>query len=240
MPRDEGRIIGRERSPEEVVLAARKTGCRSISYTYTEPTIYFEFALDVARLAHREGMLNVFVTNGYMTEEALEAFHPYLDAANVDLKAASEDFYKRICGARLEPVKASIRKMKELGVWVEVTTLIIPGLNDDTEQLHDIARFLVDLGPEIPWHVTAFHPNYRLTDRPPTPVRTLQKAREIGLKAGLRYVYSGNVPGEEGENTRCPSCGERLIARFGFRILENRIRSGRCPSCGFTVDGKGL
>lgn len=236
MPRESSRIIGRELPPGAAVKRAVESGCQSISYTYTEPTIFFEYALDVARIAHERGLLNVFVTNGYMTEEALEAFHPLLDAANVDLKAATDDFYKRICGGRIEPVKASLRKMRELGVWVEVTTLLIPGLNDDTEGLQEIARFILSLGPEVPWHVSAFHPTYRLTDRPPTPVQALRTAREIGLQEGLRYVYSGNVPGDEGETTYCPGCGGLLIQRFGFRILESRLRDGRCPDCAAALD----
>lgn len=240
MPRDNGRVAGFDLAPDEAVRRALGAGCSSISYTYTEPTIYFEYALDVARLARQRGLLNVFVTNGYMTQEALDAFHPFLDAANVDLKAATDDFYKRICGARVEPVRESIRAMRRLGVWVEVTTLIIPGLNDDQEGLREIARFLVSVGPEIPWHVSAFHPTYRLTDRPRTPVETLRKAREIGLREGLRFVYSGNVPGDEGENTTCPGCGKRVVRRFGFRVLENRIRNGHCPECGTTVEGLGL
>ncbi len=240
MPRDGGRIAGWDLQASEAVTRAMESGCRSISYTYTEPTIYFEYALDIARLAREKGIFNVFVTNGYMTEEALEAFHPFLDAANVDLKAATDDFYKRICGARIEPVKASIRKMREMGVWVEVTTLLIPGLNDDPDGLREIARFLLSVGPEVPWHVSGFHPTYRLTDRTRTPVQTLRMAREIGLQEGLRYVYSGNVPGDDGENSQCPGCGERLIRRFGFRILENRLRGGACPRCEEKMEGIGL
>jgi pyruvate formate lyase activating enzyme len=237
MPRDRGRLVGRDLLPEEAVQRALESGSRSIAYTYTEPTIYFEYALDVARIAHEHDLLNIFVTNGYMTREALETFHPLLDAANVDLKAASDDFYRRICSARLEPVKDSIRAMRELGVWVEVTTLIIPGLNDDRDGLREIARFLRTVGPEIPWHVSAFHPTYRLMDHGPTTASTLQEARDIGLDEGLRYVYSGNIPGDEGENTYCPGCGEKLIHRFGFRILDNRIQDGHCPGCHFVIDG---
>lgn len=239
MPRDQDRIVGWEVSPKEVVEKAKASGCSSISYTYTEPTIYFEYALDVARLAREAGLLNVFVTNGYMTEEALDAFHPYLDAANVDLKAATDEFYRKICGARIEPVKASIRKMRSLGVWVEVTTLIIPGLNDDPEGLRDIARFLLSVGPEVPWHVSAFHPMYRLTDRPRTPAQTLRAAREIGISEGLKYVYCGNIPGE-GEDTYCAGCGQKLVQRVGFRVIENRIRNGSCPECGASVHGIGV
>lgn len=240
MPRENGRVAGWELPPEKAVQRAVERGCRSISYTYTEPTIFYEYALDTARIAHENNLLNIFVTNGYMTERALDAFHPFLDAANVDLKSATGDFYKRICGARIEPVKASIRKMRELGIWVEITTLIIPGLNDDTEQLRDIAHFILVLGPEVPWHVSAFHPTYRLTDRRPTPVQTLQQAREIGLEEGLHFVYSGNVPGNIGENTYCPGCGDKIIARHGYRILNNKVQNGRCSGCGAAIQGLGL
>lgn len=239
MPRDESRIIGWEVPPEDVVRKAKASGSSSISYTYTEPTIYLEYALDVARLAREEGLLNVFVTNGYMTPEALDAFHPYLDAANVDLKAATDEFYKKICGARIEPVKESIRKMVSLGVWVEVTTLIIPGLNDDPQGLREIARFLLSISPDIPWHVSAFHPMYRLMDRPRTSASTLRRARELGLSEGLKYVYCGNIPGE-GEDTICPDCGTMLIQRIGFRVLENKLKDGHCPKCGSTIKGLGL
>jgi len=239
MPRDESRIVGWELSPQEVVRKAKVSGCTSISYTYTEPTIYLEYALDVAKLASEEGLLNVFVTNGYMTEEALEEFHPHLDAANVDLKAATDEFYRKICGARIEPVKNSIRKMRSLGVWVEVTTLIIPGLNDEPEGLKEIARFILSVGPEIPWHVSAFHPTYRLMDRPRTAAQTLRAARQIGLSEGLKYVYCGNIPGE-GEDTYCPGCGELLLRRVGFRVLENTLKHSRCPQCSTRLDGIGL
>ncbi len=241
MPRDEGRIIGGDIPPEVIVRNAKRYGSRSIAYTYTEPTIFFEYAYDTAVLAHQEGLANIYVTNGYMTPEMLEAFHPYLDAANVDLKAGKDEFYRQYCGARLQPVLDSLKKMKSMGIWVEVTTLIIPGLNDSEDELRTIAEFIVnELGPETPWHVSRFHPHYRMLDRPPTPVATLHRAREIGLKAGLRYVYEGNVPGSEGENTYCYNCGSLLIRRFGFSILEYRITGGRCYKCGASIDGVGL
>ncbi|MCS7285876.1 MAG: AmmeMemoRadiSam system radical SAM enzyme [Anaerolineae bacterium] len=241
MPREENRIIGGNIPPETIVRNAKRYGSRSIAYTYTEPTIFFEYAYDIAVLAHEEGIANIYVTNGYMTPEMLEAFHPYLDAANVDLKAGKDEFYRQYCGARLQPVMDALKKMKSMGIWVEVTTLIIPGLNDSEDELRFIADFIVkELGPETPWHVSRFHPQYRMLDRPPTPVATLRKAREIGLKAGLRYVYEGNVPGSEGENTYCYSCGRLLIRRFGFSILEYRITNGHCYNCGAIIDGVGL
>ncbi len=233
-----GRITGRDISPEAVVADARRTGCATIAYTYTEPTIYFEFAADTAALARRQGLRNVFVTNGYMTPEALERVSPDLDAANVDLKAFSDRFYKEMCAARLAPVLETLRLMKRRGVFVEVTTLIIPGANDDPAELKDLADFLSgDLGPDTPWHISRFHPAYRLTDRPPTPVQTLRKAREIGMAAGLRYVYTGNVPGEEAESTFCRGCGKKLVDRWGFTVKDNRIREGKCPDCGVVIEG---
>jgi len=237
MPREEHRIVGRDLAPERVVALAKQYDCRSIAYTYTEPTVFFEYAYDTARLAASEGIKNVFVTNGYMTREALETIHPYLDAANVDLKAFTEDFYRKICGARLAPVLDSLQFMKQLGIWIEVTTLIIPSLNDSEEELKEIARFVLSLGAETPWHVTAFYPTYRLTDRPRTPVATLRRARAIGLETGLRYVYSGNVPGEEGENTTCSHCGKLLIRRTGYHIAEYYIEDAQCLYCGTEVDG---
>ena len=242
MPNDRnGVIMGDVTSPQSIVDGALKAKCKSISYTYTEPTIYFEFAHDTAKLAHEAGLRNVFVTNGYMTEEALDFIHPYLHAANVDLKAFSDDYYRNLCSAKLEPVKQSLKKMKALGVFIEVTTLMVPGLNDSQEALEALAGFLVEsLGPETPWHVSRFHPTYRLTDRSSTPVETLITAREIGLKAGLRYVYTGNVPGEESENTFCYACGKAVIRRWGFQIRKYDVIEGRCRSCGAEIDGVGL
>jgi len=156
----------------------------------------------------------------------------------VDLKAYSDDFYKKQCGARLEPVKETLRQMKRRRIWIEVTTLIIPGLNDDPEELSRLAEFIAgELGDETPWHVSRFHPTYRLTDRGSTPVETLLQARQIGYAAGLKYVYTGNIPGQGGEDTLCPGCGTTVIARQGFRILDNRIRKGHCGDCGTAIDG---
>ena len=233
-------IPGEEISPKELVRAAKKNGCQSISYTYTEPTIFFEYAYDTSKLAKAEGLFNNFVTNGFMTKEALETISPYLDAANVDLKSARNDFYKKLCGASLEPVLDSIRLMKELSIWVEVTTLIVPGQNDSEEELKEIAGFIASCGQDIPWHISRFHPDYKMTNSHSTPISTIKKAREIGLAAGLRYVYPGNIPGEEGESTFCYRCGQKLIARYGFAILENRLKEGGCSECGIKIDGVGL
>ncbi len=239
MPSDHnGRVVGDAFTPEDVVAAALKGDCKTIAYTYTEPTVYFEFAYDTAKLATEKGIRNVFVTNGYMTEEALQMIHPFLDAANVDLKAFTEDFYKTTCKAKLVHVKETLKRMKSLGIFVEVTTLIIPGLNDDKKELENLSAFLVDaLGPETPWHISRFHPTYKLMDRPPTSVETLIRARDVGIKAGLKYVYTGNVPGESGEKTFCDECDHLLIDRWGFNVQNNRIKNGKCPQCGAVVDG---
>ena len=242
MPTDhKGAIRGGYVSPEEVVDAAEKSKCKSISYTYTEPAVFFEFAYDTSKRAHEKGIQNVFVTNGYMTPEALDMISPYLDAANVDLKAFTDDFYKTYCGAKLAPVKETLIQMKSLGIFVEVTTLIIPGLNDGKQELEDLAAFIADaLGTETPWHISRFHPTYKLMDRPRTPVETLILARDIGLKAGLKYVYTGNVPGENGEKTFCYQCGKILMDRWGFYIKKNRIKNHRCKYCGTAIHGVGL
>jgi len=240
MPKDQGRIVGREVEPKEIVRRAVEYGCSSISYTYTEPTIFFEYAYDTAEIAQGEGLKNTFVTNGFMTPEALEMISPYLDAANVDLKSFREDFYREVCSAHLRPVLENIERMKALGIWVEVTTLVIPTLNDSEEELRQIARFIRSVGPEIPWHVTAFHPDYTMLDKPRTPVETLKRAREIGFEEGLRYVYSGNVPGDEGENTYCWNCHRMIIRRWGFQVLEKRIEGGHCTFCGASIDGVGM
>jgi pyruvate formate lyase activating enzyme len=239
MPTDhKGIIMGDTYTPQEVVAAAQNAGCSSISYTYTEPTVFFEFAYETAKLAHQHGIRNVFVTNGYMTAEAVEMIHPYLDAANVDLKAFSDRYYKELCGAKRKHVQATLKLMTKLGIFVEVTTLIVPGLNDDPAELNDLAAFLAkQLGPQIPWHISRFHPTYKLTDRPSTPVKTLIMAREIGLAAGLRYVYTGNVPGDAGENTFCYRCGKIVIERWGFQVGKMRIKNGRCTYCDTPIDG---
>lgn len=238
-----GYVDGRDVAPEAVVQAAARGGCASISYTYTEPTIFFEYAHDVGRLARERGMANVYVTNGYMTPEMLDVAlppggPPLIDAANVDLKAFRDAFYRQECGAHLEPVLEALKTLVERGVWVEVTTLVIPGRNDEEEELRDIARFVArELGADVPWHISRFHPTYRLTDAPPTPVETLMRARAIGREEGLLYVYVGNVPGNDGENTYCPACGERVIGRQGFRIVGMHLREGTCAHCGAPIAG---
>lgn len=231
-------ISGANLSPEDIVKNALAAGCSSISYTYTEPTIFYEYAYDTAVLASKAGLKNNFVTNGYITPEALAHIRPYLDAANIDLKGFSEKFYREVVHATLKEVLDSILEYKKLGIWIELTTLIIPNHNDSDDEFRAIARFIAEkVGIETPWHVSQFYPTYKLTDQPRTPVATLRRARQIGLDAGLRYVYEGNVPGEGGENTYCPNCKELLIQRYGFYIETNRIAAGKCPDCAFELDG---
>ena len=234
-------VQGTEQTPRVIVKRAKDSDCSSISYTYTEPTIFYEFAYDTARLAKEAGLKNVFVTNGYISAEALSTIAPYLDAANIDLKGFSEGFYRDVVHARLSEVLDSIIEYKKHGIWLELTTLIIPGLNDSDSELRGIADFIVaNLGSDTPWHVSQFYPTYALTDRPRTPVATLRKARDIGIAAGLHYVYEGNVPGEGGENTYCPSCSFLLIKRRGYVIESDRIANGICPACGTGIAGVGL
>ena len=233
----DGEISGTKRTAEAVVNEAERTGCTSLCYTYVEPTIFYEFAYDCCNLAHKQRLKNVFVSNGYMTPEVTRHLAPLLDGINIDIKAFTDAFYKKVCKARLQPVLDNVKLMHELGIWVEVTTLLIPGLNDSSEELRDIARFIKSVSPTIPWHVTAFYPTYKMQDREPTPVTTLRKAREIGLEEGLHYVYEGNVPGEGGENTYCPVCDTELIARYGFSIRQNNLVDGCCKSCGQQIKG---
>ncbi|MBN2687568.1 MAG: AmmeMemoRadiSam system radical SAM enzyme [Deltaproteobacteria bacterium] len=237
MPRESGRIMGSPALPEDVVSRALTSGSKTIAYTYTEPTIFFEYALDIGKSAHAKGIRNVFVTNGYMSAEALNVISPFLDAANVDLKSFSDDFYKKYCGARLQPVLDSLKRMKEQGIWLEITTLIIPSLNDSDEELKDIARFIASLGSDTPWHISRFHPHYEMTHLPSTPVKTLHKAARFGAEAGLKYVYTGNVPGDRQESTFCSNCGNKLIDRYGFHINELNLDGSKCPRCGTPLHG---
>lgn len=234
-PEDHNSIPGENVTPEQVVDAAERAGCKSISYTYTEPTIFFEFAYDCARIAHDRGIKNVFVSNGYTSPEATKVIAPYLDGNNIDLKG-DDGFYKKNCGARLQPVLDTIRLMKELGVWVEVTTLIIPSYNDSDESINNIIEFIKSVDPAMPWHVTRFYPTYKLLDQPRTPVETLKRVREAAIEKGLKYVYEGNVPGVDGENTYCPNCTELLIDRIGYNTV-NKMKDGTCNKCSEVIDG---
>jgi pyruvate formate lyase activating enzyme len=240
MPREQHFIAGQELSPAEIVAAAKKTSSRSIAYTYTEPTIFFEYSYDTARLARETGIANVYVSNGYMSAEMLELSHPWLDAVNIDLKSFRDATYHKYTGASLQPVLDSLKKIHDYGIWLEVTTLVIPGVNDDPQELQEIAEFIAtELGTETPWHISRFFPQYKLQQTPPTPPDTLYRAGEIGRAAGLKYVYLGNLTEET--DTNCPACGKLLIRRSGFGISSNRVDShGCCPDCGKKIAGVGM
>ncbi len=231
-----GEIAGRYRRPESIVAAAVAGGCRSISYTYVEPTIFYEFACDCAVLARPQGLKNIFVSNGYMSDEAARVLAQVMDGINIDIKAFSEKFYQQVCKARLAPVLANVRLLHELGLWVEITTLIIPGWNDSDSELRSIAAFISGIDANIPWHVTAFQPTYKMLNRPATPAVALHRAMEIGRREGLRFVYCGNIPGTGGESTHCPACRATVIDRFGFSV-NNLSPRGACPSCGAEIAG---
>lgn len=231
-------IFGEDLSPEKVIQDAKVNNCPSISYTYTEPTIFMEYALDCMKLAHKAGLKNVWVSNGYMSKETLELVSPYLDAANIDLKFFDNKTYQKNCGAKLEPILENIKEIKKRKIWLEITTLVIPTLSDHTEMFEKIAGFIKnELGTETPWHVSAFSPeiSYKLQNLPATEVDTLKKAYEIGKKAGLKYVYTGNIPKLNSENTYCPKCGEMVIKRMGY-IVERRDKEGKCQKCGEKLD----
>ena len=230
-------IPGEPVTPEELDRGAVRSGARMLAYTYTEPTIFYELAIDTARLAREQGLRNVFVTNGFISEAPQRQLAEVLDAANVDLKSFRDETYRKISRARLQPILDAIRLYRELDVWLEVTTLVVPGLNDSDEELRDIAEFLCSVDPKIPWHVSQFYPAWKMKDRPPTPVATLDRARAIGEAAGLEYVYEGNVPGSAGEHTHCPGCRKRLIERWGMTMQVNRITDGCCPDCGKAIAG---
>jgi len=232
-----GPVPGTPTTPQKIVGAARATGCAAIAYTYTEPTIFFELALETSRLAAAAGLKNVFVTNGYMTSEALDLIAPVLHAANIDLKSFTDRYYRRVCGATLAPVLDMIRRLHERGVWVEITTLVVPGRNDSDTELRALASWLAALDRDIPWHVSAFYPTYKMVDVPPTPMPTLLRAARIGQEAGLRFIYIGNVSGGEWQDTICPACGGRLARRRGFTVLDCCIEDDRCSGCRTRVPG---
>jgi len=235
LPRETGQIPGEFVSPKSVVAKAYALGCQSIAYTYSEPTIFFEYAFDVALLAREAGLKNVFVSNGYMGEEAAQKIIPLLDGINIDLKG-NDQFYRKVCGAKLEPVKHNIELFWKKGVWVEVTTLIIPGYNDSPAVLEELAEFLAGVSPDMPWHISAFYPMYKMKDVPRTKMESLHRGLEAGRKAGLKYVYAGNLPGES-EDTLCPNCNEILIERLGYQILRNSAIDGHCSKCHALISG---
>ena len=229
----EGRIIGQKLPPEKIVTEAKKAGCASIAYTYTEPTIFFEYAQDTAQLAKKKGLANVFVTNGFQTPEAIKEMQNFVDAANVDLKSFSEKFYQKVCGGKLKPVLESIKLMHQAGIWLEITTLIVPEQNDSKKELNQIAQFIASVDKNIPWHISRFHPDYRMTNLSPTPIETLERAYELGKRAGLKYVYLGNIVTGDKENTYCPKCHNLAIRRIGYTIeILGVNKKGNCTKCG--------
>jgi pyruvate formate lyase activating enzyme len=228
--------MGQSATPEEIVQEAVSRGCKSIAYTYTEPTIFFEYCNDIAPLAKEAGLKNVFVSNGFMTSEMLDMAAPWLDAINIDLKAFRDDTYRRLIGGHLPPVLDVMRKITQMGVWLEVTSLIIPGINDSSRELHEMAHFVGDeLGVDVPWHISRFFPGYKMNDIQPTSMDVIHDARAAGKEAGLNYIYVGNVPASADQNTICPRCGGTLIERMGYHVLGNNIENGRCPECGYEI-----
>jgi len=225
-------------SPEKMVSLAKGYRCPAIAATYTEPTVFFEYNLEVARIAKGQGVLFTFHSNGFINPEPIQALLPYLGAACVDLKAFSSSFYRRMSNGELEPVLETLKAIHGRGVHLEVVNLVIPKENDDPGMIRDMCSWIKEeLAPWVPLHFSRFFPMYKLRSLPPTPVRTLERAREIALEVGLQYVYLGNVPGHPAENTHCPRCGELLIQRRGFFVLENRLRGGSCPRCGKRIEG---
>lgn len=225
-------------SPEEIVALAQKLDCPTIAYTYNEPVVFLEYALTTMKLARRKGLKNVWVSNGFISQEAFEVIKDYLDGINIDLKSFNPDFYRRLCSARLEPVLENIARFWRNKIWVEVTTLIIPGENDSPEELEKIAHFLFQISPGLPWHVTAFHPDYQMLDKPVTPKEKLFEAWKIGKKAGLHYVYVGNIVDQEHSSTYCPSCGRLLIRRDGYQLAEIvGLKQGGCQFCQQKITG---
>jgi pyruvate formate lyase activating enzyme len=230
-------------SPEELVEVARKEAAKAIAYTYTEPLVYYEYTLATARAAREMGLRNVLVTAGYINDRPLRELLPFIDAANVDLKAFSDSFYKDRCGGTLKPVLNTLQTLVEMGVWLEITNLVIPTLNDAPEMVAKMCQWIeTNLGKEVPLHFSRFHPRHQLTDLPPTPAETLEAARQQALDAGLRHVYVGNLRSQNGENTFCPnpSCPHphiALVERIGFQVIANRLQNGTCPHCHQPVAG---
>ncbi|MBI5148475.1 AmmeMemoRadiSam system radical SAM enzyme, partial [Candidatus Pacearchaeota archaeon] len=224
-------------TPEQVIKRAKQENCKIISYTYTEPTIFFEYMLDIAKLAKKAGIKNTIVSNGFINPEPLEELCKYIDGANIDLKSINKEFYKNICGARLEPILESLKILKKNNVWLEITNLIIPTLNDKTSELKELVSWVKNnLGIDTPLHFSAFYPCYELSNLQPTSIEKLREARKIGIAAGLNYIYTGNLPDDEGSTTYCPKSKKVAIKRYGYRIIENNIKNGIC-TCNEKIAG---
>lgn len=223
--------------PKQLVQGALKCKSKSVAYTYNEPTIFLEYALDCMIEAKKAGLYNVWVSNGFMSDETLDKILPHLDAINIDLKSMDPGFYRKICGARLEPVLKNIQRIHASKTWIEITTLAIPTLSDSEELFYEIANFIMDkLGPTVPWHISAFRPAYKLKNLPPSSLNSIERACEIGQEIGLYYVYGGNVPGKGLENSYCPNCKKAVIERLGYRTNMYH-KSGVCPSCKTQIHG---
>lgn len=233
----QGIVYGEEMPPKQIVDDALDSGCRSIAYTYTEPTIFFEYAYDTAKLANKKGLKNIFVTNGFINKEPVDMIEPYLDAANIDLKGFSEAFYKSVIGGRLKPVLDTIKYMHKKGIFIELTTLIVPGHNDSQVMLKKIVDFISDLDKEVPWHISRFYPHYQMRDVQPTDIAVLRKAADLGKKAGIKYIYIGNVPFNEYESTVCAKCKKSVIKRAGFSVIDMNIKGNKCAYCNNKIPG---
>lgn len=237
---NEHQIKGRELAPERIVELALEYECLSIAYTYNEPIVFFEYTYDTAKLAHKKGLKNIYVTSGYETKKALDLLSPYIDGMNIDLKAFNDVFYEEICGAKLKPVLEAIKYAHGKGIWIEITTLLIPGKNDTDSEIREMARFIADLDTKIPWHLSAFHPSYKMQDIERTPDLTLRNAYHIAMEEGLKYVYVGNIDDKDHESTYCPSCHQPVIKRSGH-IGQNVINmfgtDGSCSYCGQKIEG---
>ena len=233
-------ISGKQLLPQDIVQLALDNGCKSIAYTYNEPVIFFEYTYDTAKLAQEHGLKNLYVTSGYETHKAIDLIEPYIDAMNIDIKSFSDKFYQDTCGAKLKPVLETVRYAHKKGIWIEITTLIISGKNDSDDEIRSIAKFIAELDNSIPWHLSAFHPTYKMKDRPRTPLSTLLRAYDIAKEEGLKYIYIGNVSHEDYQSTYCPNCHRRVINRDGSRRehIDNKLdANGTCPYCSTLLDG---
>lgn len=237
-PRQQHTVEGRKATPDALVASALEYGAKSISYTYSEPTIFFELMQDTAKIAKEHGLKNILVSNGFQSPECLEELDGLIDAANIDLKSFNDEFYKTTCSGRLKPVLENIKHIHNMGWWLEITTLLIPGLNDGISEIEELTEFMVkELGNETPWHISRFHPDYKLQNSILTPMDTLKLARKTGYMAGLKYIYVGNISGNEYANTFCPGCGAEVISRQGFSIKNVGLVHGRCKECGALLPG---
>ncbi len=236
----EDHVVGQELSPERIVELSLENGCESIAYTYNEPIVFFEYTYDTAKLAHKNGLKNIYVTSGYETKKAIDLLAPYIDGMNIDIKAFSDKFYKEISGARLKPVLEAVKYAYKKGICIEITTLLIPGKNDSNEEIRNIAKFIAEIDPAIAWHLSAFYPTYKMLDVPPTPGSTLRRAYEIGKEEGLKHLYVGNLEDEDRASTYCPDCGRRVINRHGHigQYITNSLDAdGKCPHCAYKLKG---